>query len=224
MPQLILLRHGQSTWNLANRFTGWVDVPLSPQGVEEALHAGKELAQQPIDVIHTSLLIRAQMTAMLVMSQHASAKSPIMQHTDTQMAERSAIFSAAAKEDMIPVYADWRLNERYYGELQGANKAETKEKYGAEQVHIWRRSFDVPPPEGESLQMTCERTLPYFEQQIMPQLAAGKHVLVAAHGNSLRSIIMHIEQLSQEQILNLELATGVPRLYQYHDGALSLQQ
>ena len=175
-------------------------------------------------MIHTSLLMRAQMTAMLVMSQHSSAKSPIMQHTDAQMVERSAIFSTAAKDDIIPVYADWRLNERYYGELQGANKAETKEKYGAQQVHIWRRSFDVPPPEGESLEMTCERTLPYFEQRIMPQLAEGKHVLVAAHGNSLRSIIMHIEQLTKEQILNLELATGVPRLYQYRDGALSLQQ
>jgi 2,3-bisphosphoglycerate-dependent phosphoglycerate mutase len=223
MNQLILLRHGQSMWNLDNRFTGWVDVPLSKQGVEEALQAGKQLASQPIDVVYTSTLIRAQHTAMLVMSQHQSKKTPIMQHESELMHKRTAIYAEHAKENSIAVIADWHLNERYYGELQGCNKAETIEKYGKDQVHIWRRSFDVPPPKGESLKMTCERTIPYFEKQIMPRLAKGENILLAAHGNSLRSIIMQIENLSAEEILSVEVATGVPIIYNFDGEKLTIK-
>lgn len=215
MSQLILLRHGQSMWNMDNRFTGWVDVPLSGKGVEEALQAGREIADQPIDMIFTSTLVRAQQTAMLAMSQHRSKKVPIMQHPTGQMAERTKIYASDAEDNSIPVFTDWHLNERYYGELQGANKQQTRDKYGDEQVHIWRRSFDVPPPAGESLAMTCERTIPYFTQHIVPTLADGQSILVAAHGNSLRSIVMHLENLSPEQVLQLEIATGVPRIYKY---------
>lgn len=220
MNQLILLRHGQSMWNLANRFTGWVDVPLSSQGVNEALNAGRALAEQPIDVIFTSTLVRAQHTAMLVMSQHQSGKTPIIQHESELMREKCIIYSEEAKDKLIPVYTDWRLNERYYGRLQGSNKSETIAEYGEDQVHIWRRSFDVPPPDGESLKMTCERTIPYFQEKIIPRLMSGENVLLAAHGNSLRSIVMQIEQLTPDQVLSLEIATGDPIIYNIQDESL----
>ncbi len=218
MSALILLRHGESMWNAKNLFTGWVDIPLSAKGIDEALAAGDEIAGQPIDVIFCSTLMRAQQTAMLAMSKHSSGQVPIMQPNDKLIKERSGIYSDASLAGSIPVYTDWHLNERYYGELQGADKQETREKYGDEQVKIWRRSYDVPPPNGESLEMTAERTLPYLESHIVPQLEAGKNVLVAAHGNSLRSIIMAIEGLSKEQVLSLELPTGVPQHYQFAGG------
>ena len=171
MPKLILVRHGQSVWNASNRFTGWTDVDLSYQGVEEAEQAGRDLSEIRIDVVHTSDLIRAQRTAEIIMRHNESSEE-------------------------VSTKFDWRLNERHYGALQGLNKAETAEKHGADQVHIWRRSFDVAPPEGESLEMTAERTIPYFTEEIVPDLADGKSVLVSAHGNSLRSIVMHIESIS----------------------------
>ena len=191
MANLILIRHGQSVWNASNRFTGWTDVDLSDKGVIEAEEAGRQLSDTRIDVVHTSDLIRAQRTAKIVMQQNESSG-----------------------ED-VPTRYDWRLNERHYGALQGLNKAETAEKHGAEQVQIWRRSFDVPPPEGESLEMTAERTIPYFTEEILPDLESGKNVLVSAHGNSLRSIVMHIEGISPDDIVSLEIPSGSPLLYRH---------
>ena len=196
MSDLILIRHGQSVWNAANRFTGWTDVELSEVGVSEAEEAGRILSSHRIDVVHTSDLIRAQRTAEIIMS----------------LNEASEGYSTKF---------DWRLNERNYGSLQGLNKAETAEKFGAEQVHIWRRSFDVAPPDGESLEMTAERTIPYFEEEILPDLQAGKGVLVSAHGNSLRSIVMHIEGISPEDIVSLEIQTGSPMFYEFEGGEIS---
>ena len=195
MATLILLRHGQSVWNAANKFTGWTDVGLSEVGEAEAAKAGEELSDTQIDVVHTSDLIRAQHTAEIVM-RHNRASSD------------------------VPTHRDFRLNERHYGDLQGLNKQDTRDKYGDEQVHIWRRSYDVPPPgeDGESLAMCAERTLPYLGEAIKPDLDAGKTVLVAAHGNSLRSIVMKIEGLSKEEVLSLEIPTGIPRIYTYEDG------
>jgi len=190
MGVLILIRHGQSVWNAENRFTGWTDVELSERGVAEAERAGDLLSEIRFGVVHTSGLIRAQKTAEIIMSRN----------------------NVSGK---IPVMKDQRLNERHYGDLQGLNKAETAEKHGAEQVHIWRRSFDVPPPGGESLKMNAERTIPYFEEEIVPDLKDGKNVLVSAHGNSLRSIVMHIESISPEEIVSLEIATGTPMFYKY---------
>ena len=196
MPRLILVRHGQSVWNASNRFTGWTDVDLSDQGVEEAEEAGRELSAIRIDVVHTSDLVRAQRTAEI-----------IMRHNEAS--------------DGVPTKYDWRLNERHYGALQGLNKAETAEKHGAEQVHVWRRSFDVAPPGGESLEMTAERTIPYFIEEIVTDLVDDKNVLVSAHGNSLRSIVMHIEGISPEDIVSLEIPTGEPIHYNYEEGIIS---
>ena len=190
MARLILIRHGQSVWNAENRFTGWTDVDLSEKGVREAERAGELLSEIRFDVVHTSGLIRAKRTAEIIMSRNSVSGN-------------------------IPVMEDDRLNERHYGDLQGLNKAETAEKHGAEQVHIWRRSFDIPPPGGESLKMNAERTIPYFEEEIVPDLEEGKNVLVSAHGNSLRSIVMHIESISPSEIVSLEIATGAPMFYDY---------
>jgi 2,3-bisphosphoglycerate-dependent phosphoglycerate mutase len=197
MARLILVRHGQSVWNAANRFTGWTDVDLSEKGVEEADEAGLQLADIRFDVVHTSDLIRAQRTAEIIMGHNQ------------------------ASGDDVPTRYDWRLNERHYGALQGLNKTETAEKHGAEQVHIWRRSFDVAPPEGESLEMTAERTIPYFTEEIVPDLVSGKNALVSAHGNSLRSIVMHIDEISSEDIVSLEIPTGEPIHYTYEEGVIS---
>ena len=196
MTTLVLIRHGQSVWNATNRFTGWTDVELSEKGEIEAATAGEQLADVRFDVVHTSALIRAQRTAEIVMSKNLGSGE-------------------------IPTKQDERLNERHYGDLQGLNKAETAEIHGAEQVHIWRRSFDVPPPGGESLEMTAERTIPYFVEEIIPDLGSGMNVLVAAHGNSLRSIVMHIEAISPEDITSLEIPTGVPMYYKFDDGKIS---
>ncbi|MDP1835501.1 MAG: 2,3-bisphosphoglycerate-dependent phosphoglycerate mutase [Chlamydiales bacterium] len=219
MTKLILLRHGQSEWNRLNLFTGWVDVPLSKQGIEEALEAGKIIRDIPIDVIATSTLIRAQMTAMLAMVNHSSGKIPVVMHPDEGRLELWAgMYSEEGKKNIIPVLRSWQLNERYYGELQGLNKAETAEKYGVEQVKIWRRSYNTAPPKGESLAMTAERTLPFFKSRIAPALSAGKNVLVSAHGNSLRSILMYLDKLSEEEVVSLEIPTGVPIFYDFKAG------
>jgi len=190
---LVLIRHGQSLWNAENKFTGWTDIGLSEKGIKEAENAGKKLEDVKFDVVHTSALIRAQKTAEIIIENNKKSKG-------------------------IPVHKDKRLNERHYGSLQGLNKKETAEKYGAEQVHIWRRSFDVPPPDGESLKMNAERTLPYFKENIIGDLENGKNVLVAAHGNSLRSIVMFIENISKEDVVKLEIQTGVPRTYVFENG------
>lgn len=224
MVKLILMRHGQSIWNLHNLFTGWVDIPLSSQGVEEALVGGRRIKDEPIDIIFTSSLIRAQMTAMLAMTEHHTGKVPVILHPgEGKLEEWSQIHSFTAQAQTIPVIRAWELNERMYGDLQGVNKQELAEKYGPEQVQIWRRSFDVPPPHGESLEMTASRSIPYFENQILPCLKQGQNVFIAAHGNSLRSIMMKLDGLTAQEVVRLELATGLPVIYTYENGTFTKQ-
>ena len=214
MQKLVLIRHGQSLWNKANRFTGWVDVDLSERGLEEARSAGRLLSEHEFDfdVVHTSLLKRAIRTMWITLDE--------------------------LDRMWLPVQRSWRLNERHYGALQGLNKAETVEKHGAEQVLIWRRSYDTPPPPmdrsdphwpgndqryadvpadelpcSEALANTVERALPYWNDVIQPQVADGKRVLVVAHGNSLRALIKHFDGISDEEIVDLNLPTGVPIVY-----------
>ena len=220
MSKLILLRHGQSVWNKMNVFTGWVDVPLSVQGIEEAITAGEQLADIDFDVVFTSVQVRAIETAMLALAQNHSDKTPVVIHDEGKMKDWAVIYSEDMKNNIIPVLRDWHLNERYYGELQGKNKAETAKVYGDEQVHQWRRSYDVPPPNGECLKDTAERTIPFFEKNILSALAEGKNIMVSAHGNSLRSIVMFIDGLSEEEILKLEIPTGQPIIYEYSAGKL----
>ncbi|KAF7090964.1 hypothetical protein CFC21_093637 [Triticum aestivum] len=216
---LILIRHGESLWNEKNLFTGCVDVPLTPKGVNEAIEAGKRICNIPVDVIYTSSLIRAQMTAMLAMMQHRRKKVPIIVHKESERAHQwSQVYSEETKKQSIPVITAWQLNERMYGELQGLNKQETADLFGKDQVHEWRRSYDIPPPNGESLEMCAERAVSYFKEQIIPQLVSGKHVMIAAHGNSLRSIIMHLDKLTSQEVISLELSTGIPMLYIFKEG------
>jgi 2,3-bisphosphoglycerate-dependent phosphoglycerate mutase len=211
-----MMRHGESVWNKLNLFTGWVDIPLSEKGVQEAIEGGKKIANIPIDVIFTSTLVRAQTTTMLAMLNHSSRKVPCVMHRHEGKLEKWAhVYSEEAKASCIPVYCAWELNERMYGRLQGLNKQETREKFGDEQVLRWRRSFDEAPPEGESLSMTAARTVPYFKERILPLLIEGKNVFVSAHGNSLRSIAMFLDHLTKEEVVGLEIATGEPFFYTF---------
>ena len=229
MIKLVLLRHGQSEWNLSNLFTGWTDVELSPKGVEEAKEAGKALKANgySFDVAFSSVLKRANNT---------------MNYALTEMGENS-----------IPKFYSWRLNERHYGALQGLNKADSAKKWGEEQVHIWRRSADVPPlsltkdderwpgnqekyqdlikkgemtiddcPLTECLIDTAKRVKPYFDEKIAPEIKDGKKVLIAAHGNSLRAIVMMLEHLTPEEILKVEIPTGKPLVYELNEKDLSV--
>ena len=157
--------------------------------------------------------MRAQMTLFLALAEAEQKKTPVIIHEKDKIGEWGKIHNDALKKDLIPVYESWQLNERMYGALQGMNKEGMRKKYGAEQVHIWRRSYDVAPPEGESLKMTKERTIPYYRDKILPELKSGKNVLVAAHGNSLRSIIMDLDNLSEEEVVSLEIPLGVPLFY-----------
>jgi 2,3-bisphosphoglycerate-dependent phosphoglycerate mutase len=217
--KLILLRHGASIWNEKNIFTGWVDIPLSTKGIEESFQAGKKIAYMPVDVIFTSTLIRAQMTAMLAMSVHEGDKVPCILHPkEGKLSEWAEVHSEETKKSFIPVHVAWQLNERMYGQLQGMNKDEMRQKYGEDQVQIWRRSYNVAPPEGESLEMTAARSIPYFQEKILPLLKKGKNVLIVAHGNSLRSIVMFLDKLSNEQVVKLEMATGAPVIYTFEAG------
>ena len=188
MATLVLVRHGESQWNLENRFTGWVDVPLSEKGIAEAKAAGEKLKGMVFGKAFTSVLQRAQKTLKLIL--------------DTM------------DIPMLPTESEQALNERHYGDLQGLNKAETAKKYGDDQVKIWRRSYDVPPPGGESLKDTAARTPPYFQSRILPELRAGKNIIIVAHGNSLRSIVMDLDKLTREQVLELNIPTGVPIVYE----------
>ncbi|XP_028068242.1 uncharacterized protein LOC114270829 isoform X2 [Camellia sinensis] len=216
---LILIRHGESLWNEMNLFSGCVDVPLTKKGIEEAIEAGKRISYIPVDIIFTSALVRAQMTAMLALTQHRCNKVPIIIHDESEESKMwSQIHSEETKKQSIPVVKAWQLNERMYGELQGLNKQETAEKYGKQKVHEWRRSYGTCPPNGESLQMCSQRAVAYFRKHIEPQLFAGKHVMVAAHANSLRAIIMYLDKLTTQEVINLELSNGVPMLYIYKEG------
>ena len=186
---LVLVRHGQSEWNAKNLFTGWKNPGLTETGVKEAISAGKLIKDEKInfDTMYTSELIRAQLTGNTILE--------IINQSD------------------IPIIKDIALNERNYGSLAGLNKDDARKKWGEEQVHIWRRSYDVPPPDGESLKNTAERVLPYFNKEILPKVISGSNILIAAHGNSLRSLIMQLDELSKEEILNLEIPTGAPIKY-----------
>ena len=187
---LVLVRHGQSEWNEKNLFTGWKDPGLTAKGVEEAKSAGIQLRTEgfQFDVMFTSDLLRAQKTGEIILKELGVTN--------------------------LSVVKNQALNERDYGDLSGLNKDEAREKWGDEQVHIWRRSFDTPPPGGESLKGTAERVLPYFKKEILPQLLEGKNILIAAHGNSLRSLVMELDQLTKEQVVKLEIATGDPIYYE----------
>jgi 2,3-bisphosphoglycerate-dependent phosphoglycerate mutase len=207
-----------SEWNKANLFTGWVDIPLSQEGIDEAISAGKGLAETQIDSIYVSSLIRAQMTALLVMSQSAYKKIPYMQHSPKETFAYWYEMGCKENVDLIPMHAAWELNERMYGELQGKNKQQTIDSHGEEQVKLWRRSYSLAPPEGESLEMTARRAIPYFEANVVSDLKKGLNVFVCAHGNSLRSLVMEIEHLTPDQVLKLEIPTGVPRIYKYNQG------
>ncbi len=186
---LILVRHGQSEWNLKNLFTGWKNPGLTEKGIEEAKAAGKALKDMKIlpDICFTSALIRAQKTLDLMLEEMGIVNMTIIRNQ--------------------------ALNERDYGDLAGLNKDDAREKWGKEQVHIWRRSYDTPPPGGESLKNTAERVLPYYEAEILPKVIAGQSVMVVAHGNSLRALVMVLENLSEEQIVKREIATGDPLIY-----------
>ena len=191
MKHVVLIRHGESQWNLENRFTGWVDVPLSPKGEQEAREAGEKVRAFRFDHAFTSVLTRAIRTLEIVLD--------------------------VIGQPGLPVEQNQALNERMYGELQGLNKTETAEKYGEAQVKLWRRSYDVRPPGGESLQDTAERVLPYYRERVWPRLAKGETLLVVAHGNSLRSLVMHLDGLSREEVLELNIPTGAPLLYELDD-------
>lgn len=188
---LILVRHGQSEWNAKNLFTGWKDPGLTDQGVSEAKNAGVLISEQNIefDIMYTSMLSRAQKTGDIILG--------ILNHKE------------------IPIIKNEALNERHYGSLAGLNKDDARKKWGEEQVHIWRRSFDIPPPDGESLKDTADRVLPYFEAEIMPKVLSGSSILIAAHGNSLRALIMKLDSISPEDIVKLEIPTGAPIQYEF---------
>ena len=194
---LVLVRHGQSEWNKKNLFTGWKDPELTELGIEEAIKAGKLLKtkEMKFDIMFTSDLFRAQETGRLILEN--------MNQLD------------------IPVIKNQSLNERNYGDLAGLNKDDAREKWGEEQVHIWRRSFDIPPPGGESLKDTAERVLPYFHSEILPKAEEGLDVLVAAHGNSLRALVMELEGISSDEIVKLEIATGDPLTYELTEGKIT---
>ena len=208
MGTLVLIRHGQSQWNLENRFTGWVDVPLTDLGREEARRGAEKIRQIKFHRAFTSVLQRAKETLRIVL--------------DT------------IDQTHMPIEEDVALNERHYGALQGLNKAETAKKYGEEQVQIWRRSYDVPPPKdrtelnpegiSESLKDTAARTLPYFHSKILPLVKAGQHILVVAHGNSLRAIVMDLDRLTKEQVLELNIATGAPIMYEIDSKGAVIQK
>ena len=194
---LVLVRHGQSEWNKKNLFTGWKDPKLTELGIEEAIKAGKLLKtkEMKFDIMFTSDLFRAQETGRLILEN--------MNQLD------------------IPVIKNQSLNERNYGDLAGLNKDDAREKWGEEQVHIWRRSFDIPPPGGESLKDTAESVLPYFHSDILPKVEEGLDVLVAAHGNSLRALVMELEGISSDDIVKLEIATGDPLTYELLEGKIT---
>jgi 2,3-bisphosphoglycerate-dependent phosphoglycerate mutase len=190
MANLIIVRHGQSEWNKENRFTGWIDVDLSPKGAEEAKIAGQKLVNYRFDKAYSSILKRANRTLSIILDE--------------------------INQSEIPIFKDVALNERMYGDLQGLNKDEVKSKHGEAQFNLWRRSYDVAPPNGESLKDTADRVIPYYKNNIETELKNGKNIIIAAHGNSLRALVMYIEKLTTDEILKVEIPTGSPKLYSFN--------
>jgi 2,3-bisphosphoglycerate-dependent phosphoglycerate mutase len=218
MTQLVLIRHGESTWNAQNRFTGWVDVPLSPRGREDARKAARTLAGHGvvIDVCFTSLLIRAIETAVICLTEGKAgccSRSPVLKHAADDPDWRGWDRYEGEPAEEIPVFPSQSLDERCYGRLQGLNKRLTVERMGETRVRLWRRSFSVRPPGGESLADTAARTLPFFKARIMRHVRDGDNILISAHGNSLRSIIMHLDRLGEHEVAGLEIATAVSMIY-----------
>lgn len=208
--RLILIRHGKSVWNAQNRFTGWVDVPLAADGWEEAAQAGRLLADRAFDAAFTSHLQRAITTLQVVLRENRSGRTPIFLPAEGTLPRES--YQPGANE--FPAYLHvTALAERHYGDLQGLNKDEVLARHGEAQFKQWRRGYDTPPPNGESLKDTCDRVRPYFEQHIRPLLANGKQVLISAHGNSLRALTKDLEGISDADIMGLEIPTGVPIAY-----------
>ena len=215
MVKLILVRHGESLWNLENKFTGWIDIELSKKGIDEAKKAGKKLANFEFQKGFTSLLVRAEDTLRYILEENNFIENFRFKPSEGENLNwYDNINNDGDDEKLFEVIKSEKLNERYYGDLQGLNKGKTVERFGEEQVHLWRRSFDISPPNGESLKMTSERTIPFFREVIGKDLLNGKNVLVVAHGNSLRSIIMYLEKLSSEEILDVEIPTGIPIIYE----------
>jgi 2,3-bisphosphoglycerate-dependent phosphoglycerate mutase len=216
MAKLILIRHGQSLWNAANKFTGWVDVPLSERGRAEATIASCKLRDYRVNVCFTSMLFRAIETAVICLTEVddiCGGKIPILKHEAGDLDWHGWDKFDGNPDEELPIFSTAALDERYYGQLQGLDKAQTAEKFGKDQVQLWRRSYDVRPPGGESLEDTRNRTLPFFRDRILSHLKHGDDVLVSAHGNSLRSIIMELESISEEDIPKLELGTAIPLVY-----------
>ena len=213
MTKLTIIRHGESVWNLENRFTGWMDVPLSPKGKEEAMKAGILLKDEQFDKIYVSHLTRAIQTMHLLLDSKEEKRTRVTYHyDDEEIIERED--SEVDLSGTLPIIQSKYIAERYYGDLQGLNKDDTRKKYGEEQVHIWRRSYDISPPNGESLKDTLERVLPFFESTVREDIAQGKNILIVAHGNSLRAIIKYLENISDTEIPNYELVTGIPIIYE----------
>ena len=211
MAKLILVRHGQSMWNLQNRFTGWVDINLSQKGIKEAKKAGKLLKDYKFDIAYTSELQRANETLNLILNENPNHDEFIIHHNDKSYDEFTL-----RKEDKktLGIVKNQKLNERHYGDLQGLNKAETMKEFGEEQVHIWRRSYNIAPPNGESLKDTYARAVPYFRNKILKKVVEeNKNIIIVAHGNSIRAIIKYLEKISNKDIPNLELKTGQPIVY-----------
>jgi 2,3-bisphosphoglycerate-dependent phosphoglycerate mutase len=213
MAELVIIRHGESVWNLENRFTGWMDVPLSPKGREEAKKAGELLKESNFDIVFVSHLTRALETMHIMLDAMNEKRTQTIYHMDdAEIMKRE--HSSQESTNELKILQSKHLAERYYGQLQGLNKDECRKKYGEEQVHIWRRSYDTQPPGGESLKDTLHRVLPFYDKYIVPELEKGRRVLIVAHGNSLRAIVKYLENISDEKIPEYELKTGSPIIYE----------
>lgn len=215
MGYLLLVRHGESRWNLVNKFTGWADVPLSGRGVKEAMVIAKRVKHLKLDVAFTSHLERAHETLLIMLSAQHCTGLFIHEHDHGGMR-----YPTNTNDDEIPVHMTWHLNERNYGLLQGENKRKAAKKYGYKKVLEWRRGYDEKPPGGESLHDVAKRVVPYFKKHVLPAIEKKQNVLVVAHGNTLRAIIKDIEGISSEKIASLELAPGQPFIYTYNRGKL----
>ncbi|WP_072622515.1 histidine phosphatase family protein [Spirulina major] len=216
MPHLILVRHGQSTWNAQNRFSGWVDVPLNHHGRQEAIAAARKISLYPVDVAFTSLLMRAMETMAICLTEGPSrtdSKSPVFKHDPADPDWHNWDQYEGHQDEEIPIFQSPNLDERHYGDLQGYNKATMADTVGHDLVQQWRRSYQTRPPGGESLADTAARTIPFFNYRILPLLKAGANVLLVAHGNSLRSIVMELESIPAEDVPHLEIETGEPLIY-----------